>query len=88
MDVENVYAEGTVFWKDGLFYFDGVTLKEMMAEIGRWYNTDIYIENDNVAKLQLHFYADRKQDIHHFIKILNRTERIHAVYNNGKIMIK
>lgn len=88
MNVENVDAEGTVFWKDGLFYFDGVTLKEMMAEIGRWYNTDIYIENDNVAKLQLHFYADRKQDIHHFIKILNRTERIHAVYNNGKIMIK
>lgn len=88
MKVEDVDAEGAVFWKDGLFFFDGTTLREMMTEIGRWYNVDVYIENENTANLQLHFYADRTQDISHIIELLNSTERIHAVYSNGQLVIK
>lgn len=88
MSVSDVDAEGAVFWKDGLFFFDGTTLKDMMTEIGRWYNVDVFIENERTANLRLHFYADRTQGISHLIELLNSTERIHAVYSNGQLVIK
>ena len=30
-----------IAWKNGLFQFDGVGIKTIMLEIGRWYNVDI-----------------------------------------------
>ena len=59
-----------------------------MTEIGRWYNVDVFIENERTANLRLHFYADRTQGISHLIELLNSTERIHAVYSNGQLVIK
>lgn len=33
-------------WKNGLFNFDGASLKTVMREIGRWYNLDIVYESE------------------------------------------
>lgn len=39
VEVVDVYNE--VSWKDGIFSFDGKTLKEIMKVLSRWYNIDV-----------------------------------------------
>ena len=36
-----VDLDSYVYWKDGYFYFDDTTLKDIMQNLGRWYNVNI-----------------------------------------------
>ena len=80
--------EANLYWREGYFYFDNVTLAEMMQEIGRWYNIDVDIANEQLTALRLHFFANRKQGIEQVITQLNRMESIHARLENGKLLIR
>lgn len=86
--VENVDLDPYIYWKEGYFYFDSVTLADMMKEIGRWYNVDVEFRNKAAMNLQIHFFSDRRRDIRHTIELLNRMEKVHAMYGNGKVVIK
>lgn len=85
--VEEVDLDYYVYWKEGFFYFDRITLADMMKEIGRWYNVDVEFRNRDAMNLQIHFFSDRRQDIRHTIELLNRMEKVHAVYEDGKVVI-
>lgn len=80
--------EAYIYWREGYFYFDNVTLAEMMQDIGRWYNIDVDIANKQLTTLRLHFFANRKQGIEQVITQLNRMESIHAQLENGKLLIR
>ncbi len=86
--VENVDLDSYIYWKNGFFYFDSITLADMMKEIGRWYNVDVEFRNKAAMNLQIHFFSDRRQDIEHIIELLNRMEKVHAVYQQGKVVIE
>lgn len=84
--VEEVDTESFLYWKEGFFYFDDVTLVDMMKEIGKWYNIDIDFRNSEIMNLRMHFLAKRQQDIADLIELINRMERIH-VYQEGESLI-
>ncbi|WP_294545270.1 FecR family protein [uncultured Bacteroides sp.] len=86
--VNEVDIESFLYWKEGFFYFDDVTLVDMMKEIGRWYNIDIEFRNSKIMDLRMHFFANRHQDIFHLIELLNRMERVHAYLETGKLIIE
>lgn len=86
--VNEVDIESFLYWKEGYFYFDDVTLVDMMKEIGRWYNIDIEFRNSEIMELRMHFFANRHQDIHHLIELLNRMESVHAYLETGKLIIE
>lgn len=87
-DVEEVDTEAFLYWKEGLFYFDQVTLADMMKEIGRWYNIDIEFRNRTIMNLRMHFLAERQQDITALIELLNKMGKIHAHLEAGKLIIE
>lgn len=60
----------------------------MMKEIGRWYNVDVEFRNREAMELRVHFFSDRRQDILHTIELLNRMEKVHALYEEGKVIIE
>ena len=86
--LNKVDIESFLYWKDGFFYFDNITLVDMMKEIGRWYNIDIEFRNSKIMDLRMHFFANRHQDIFHLIELLNRMERVHAYFETGKLIIE
>lgn len=86
--VNEVDIDSFLYWKEGYFYFDDVTLVDMMKEIGRWYNIDIEFRNSKIMELRMHFFANRHQDIFHLIELLNRMERVHAYLESGKLIIE
>lgn len=86
--VDEVDTELFLYWKEGFFYFDDVTLAEMMKEIGRWYNIDVEFRNTEIMNLRMHFLAKRQQDIADLIELINRMERIHAHLEDESLIIE
>ena len=58
-------------WRDELFYFDGQTLREIMVEIGRWYNMTVLLDNNVHINDRLHFNGERTWTIQELIDQMN-----------------
>ena len=41
ISIEKADIEEALAWRDGYFYFNGKDLKEIVEEIGRWYNVEV-----------------------------------------------
>ena len=68
MDVDtNVFT----CWRDELFYFDGQTLREIMVEIGRWYNMTVLLDNNVHINDRLHFNGERAWTVQELIEQMN-----------------
>ncbi len=68
--VRDVDVEVYTSWREGMFYFDGQSLREVMTEIGRWYNMNVNFEDLSYLTDKLHFHGDRNWTIHQVIKEL------------------
>lgn len=59
-------------WMEGYFYYDNVSLTDILKDLGRWYNVTIALEQDSLLLSQrLHFVADRSENIEQVIENLN-----------------
>ena len=43
-------------WTEGLFYFEDKPLKDIMSTLGRWYNVNIFFENENLYDIKFNFW--------------------------------
>ena len=86
--VDEVDTESFLYWKEDFFYFDDVTLVDMMREIGRWYNVDVEFRNTEIMNLRMHFLAKRQQNITDLIELINSMERIHAHLEGESLIIE
>ena len=68
--VKEVETELYTVWREGLFYFENQTLREVMIEIGRWYNMNVVFENLRYLDDRLHFNGDRSWSVEQIIKEL------------------
>lgn len=82
-----VDLDSYIYWKDGFFYFDDITLKDIMENIGRWYNVNIEFRNPNAMKYKMHFVSDRTKQLEHTLKLLNQMKKVTATIRNNTIVI-
>lgn len=82
-----VDLDSYVYWKDGYFYFDDVTLKDIMQNLGRWYNVNIEFRNKEAMGYKMHFVSDRTQDLEHTISLLNRMKKVTVTLQGNTLTI-
>lgn len=61
------YALG---WLSGEFYFDGQSLRDIMTEIGRWYNLNVVFAEEKYLQEKLHFSANRTVPVYEIVRQL------------------
>lgn len=71
LEVATADMESVLCWRDGMFFFDGKTLREVLLEMGRWYNMDVVVQNDSHLNDRLHFRGERCWDLKELIESLN-----------------
>lgn len=76
-----------VYWKDGYFYFDNENLKEIMENIGRWYNVNIQFRNPEAMHHKMHFVASRNKPLEHTLQLLNRMKKVTATIQGNTVTI-
>lgn len=82
-----VDLDSYVYWKDGYFYFDDITLKDIMQNLGRWYNVNIEFRNQEAMNYKMHFVSDRSKDLEHTISLLNRMKKVTVVLRDNTLTI-
>lgn len=81
MIVDEADLDVATSWKEGEFYFDGQTLREIMTEIGRWYNMNVVLSTRKSYQERLHFNAERSWSIQEVLRQLRQI-------SNAKLYIK
>lgn len=70
--VQQVSVSYYTNWMEGYFYYDNVSLRDILKDLGRWYNVTITMEKDSLLDAQrFHFVAERSENIDHVIENLN-----------------
>lgn len=76
-------------WTEGMFYFEDKPLKEIMNTIGRWYNVDIFFENEDLYNITLNFWASRNSSVSDAIALLNDLGKVKIqITENNEIIVK
>ena len=68
-------------WLRGEFYFDGQDLREVMAEIGRWYHCRVVFAHANSHVEPLHFSASRTTSVQEVIRQLQLISHARIEFN-------
>ena len=70
VSVETADFEQVLGWKNGQFYFDGQSLREIMLELGRWYNMSVVFASNQHIDERLHFSMERTASAEEVIRQL------------------
>lgn len=87
IQVEKSDTEEALAWKEGYFYFDSKSLKEVLEEIARWYNVDVEIrtaESNNKYKGGI----KKTESIQAVCAILQDLTGYKVNVENNKIIVK
>ncbi|MBP3285762.1 MAG: FecR domain-containing protein [Prevotella sp.] len=71
-NIEEADVEGVTNWRNGGFYFENQTLREVLTEIGRWYNYNVIFTGNNHLRDKLHYNGERSWTVSQVISQLNR----------------
>lgn len=86
--VESVNTAVYTAWTEGMFYFEDKPLKEIMSTLGRWYNVDIFFENEKLYDIKFNFWASRNTNINEAISLLNDIGRVKiSMDDNNRITV-
>ena len=74
-------------WKEGLFYFDGQSLRDIMVEIGRWYNMNVIFKSEQHIMDRLHFNSERKNGVESIVGQLNLISSAHIEVSGNTLTV-
>ena len=72
-------------WKNGFFFYRHADIKEVMRQIGRWYNVDVVYEGVNPEQTYTG-KIDRNLPLSEVLKILEQTN-VHFRIEGMKLII-
>ncbi|CAD0002379.1 FecR family protein [Flavobacterium salmonis] len=83
----DVYS--SVAWKEGLFSFNNMSLKDIMKVLSRWYNVDVTFENAKLENVKFNGVLRKDQDLKEILTTIKTTKFINAYeIKNRQIIIK
>lgn len=75
-------------WTEGMFYFEDKPLNEIMNTLGRWYNVNIYFENESLYNITFNFWASRNSSIEEAVNMLNSMGKVKIDFTDNKITVR
>ena len=88
LTVSKVDTDSYTYWRDGFFYYDNVSLEEIMLHLGRTYNMSVEFLSPEMKDYKIHFVAKRSEKIDNVIRMLNKINRIHIIRKNNLLIVE
>ncbi|SNZ00447.1 FecR family protein [Flagellimonas pacifica] len=82
----NIYNE--VSWKSGFFSFQNMPLKDIMTVLSRWYDIDVFFENDRIQNVTFNGVFSKKQGIEEILSIIENTNETTYKINGKAVLMK
>lgn len=84
----NVRAELFYSWKNGVFEFDDLPLREIVEQLGRWYNVDFVFEDASLADIRFTGAAEKLKPITFILDLVKDTKVMNYQIEGNTIRIK
>lgn len=84
---ENMDTEQFTSWRDGYFYFDNVPLRDILREIGLYYNVSIISLRPWLLDCHMRFIVPRDKGLDYVVKTLNRMEKVNVSLHNNRLFV-
>lgn len=75
-------------WKDGRFAFEKQRLEEIMNTISRWYNINVFYENQSMKDILFTGNIKRYEDLDQVIEMLRLINKIDIEVNGNNVFVK
>ena len=86
--VSHVDTNDVACWKDGIELFDDVTLRDILVQMGSWYNVSVVCHDDAALSTHLRYMYDRKQSLEEAVKMLNQISNNKIKLHNNTILVE
>ena len=87
IETQAVDTEKYTNWRDGYFYFDNMTLADILTEIGKEYGLSVTIANEDARKFRAHFVVPRTLTISNLIDQINKMHKVKVSINEQKELV-
>ncbi|QEH43188.1 FecR domain-containing protein [Chitinophaga sp. XS-30] len=78
----------TVSWREGIHYFRNAPVSEIAVMLSRWFNTELVIDNPEIAKVQFRGRLDRNRPLSEFVELMNLTKDANFYWKDGVLHCK
>lgn len=75
-------------WVKGRFIFENETLEEILKQLGRWYDVEIFYQNPEVAQYRFSGNVDRFEQISTLLRMIEKTYPVSFTINGRTIVVK
>jgi ferric-dicitrate binding protein FerR (iron transport regulator) len=82
---DNVDTEQVMAWKNGIFHFENATLRQLLLEIGRWYDVEVHYTGA-VPQRQFGGEISRNSSLDQVLQILRESDIKFQVSGNKMIV--
>ncbi|MBE9599328.1 FecR family protein [Pedobacter sp. MC2016-24] len=85
---ENIDVEADVAWKDGWMIFQSSELKDVMEQLGRWYDYNIVFESERLKQVHFGGKLRKYNEVGTLLSIIEKTNSVNIEVRNQTIYIK
>ncbi len=86
--IAKVDVKGEISWRNGVFSFIDMPLKDIMKVISRWYDVDVIFENKELETIEFLGVIDKSHSIDKILSIMKSTSINSYKINNKTIILK
>ncbi|MBO4960523.1 FecR family protein [Butyricimonas sp.] len=88
MVVLKVDTEEYISWKDGYYYFKRETLGRIMDRLSRWYNLNVFYQNEELKSIEFGGRLKRYEDITYLLERMEETQDIKFIIKGNTITVQ
>lgn len=85
--IKSVNPYHFISWKEGVFEFHDMSLKDMSLRLTKWFEVEFVFENEQVSAQRFTGMIRKDHDIEYFIKVLEKTTNLSFQYQESQIII-
>lgn len=88
IQIESIEVYDNISWKDGVFSFNQMPLKNIMKVLARWYDVDVNFENKELESVEFNGILKKDQHLRDILEIIKTTNNLDFEIKNKTITLK
>ncbi len=86
--VKTVDVNDYVSWHTGTMSFDQCTLRDILQQLGNWYDVNVICADKGLLDKHFHYSYNLHHSLSEALQLLNASSDVNATYRNGSIVIE
>lgn len=74
-------------WKDGRFVFNNEKLEDIMVRLSRWYNVEIFFQNNESKSIRFSGDLARYDDFNSILEMIEMTDKVKFTIKNRNVLV-